>query len=638
MGLKLPATIALCWVLITGSLQAQSYGLSDGRNTHSLCQECEARIAAQPREVLFGIHILDNEIYFSMTSTEWFNKLFTADSDGLTVDIVSKDQFECDQPAINPVRLPRGTFLPPVLLPELKKRIEPRPDGGVNIRLGSVPPALRGKEIEGNLVIVRNKMICSYNAFTNLDRSLWGLLDMGLYADSLINLDEALLRSEDGPQYLLYTKKIVVNVPFLKGKSTYSPADIKPLYDSLHLEGFSIKKIGIRAFSSVDGAYETNQRLQAQRAESIIKAIESYQKKKFLTEVQTSENWLEFMRDIARSPHAYLGAMDQEAIRGRLKPNEKLTDSLEQILSRHRKAVVTIYLDYKNPADDISKQEIITRFKEAIAGKDTKKAAAIQRSVFERIRDNQLPENYLDLLEIPLEKDFISILQNREAYKYLLSQAGETEAIENLKQLEKLDPSNGKIKYNLYALQLRLWQYDPETLDRDQFISLIKKLPAYGIPDNLVRRMVINYNIIACEFYMKTGNYAMKDKALLEIKQHYLDKSFTDADLLSLAKYFCYYSALVWADEMIAPRMDKLDVNEDLLFFYINLSFFTGKDFQSAAFNDMLLNATGIDNQRFCRLFNAIDLGGISMQVLLDPFWKKKYCDHCQGIKIKRGT
>jgi hypothetical protein len=429
----------------------------------------------------------------------------------------------------------------------------------------------------------------------------------------------------------------MVTVPFLKGKSSYSAADIKPLYDSLNLDGYSIKKIDIRAFSSVEGSNEVNQRLQQQRAESIIKAIESIQKKKIPTDVQTSENWLEFMRDISKSQQAYLGSLDKEAIRDRLKPNTKLVDSLELVLSKHRKAVVTIFLDLKNPADDISNEQILAQFRDAVAKKDIKKAAAIQRSVFERIRDNQLPENYLQMLEIPMEKAYSSILNNAESYKYLLHQTGESEAIRNLKELEKLDPGNGKIKYNLYALQLRLWQYDPSVADKTQFISLIKTLPQSGIPDRLVRRMVINYNIIICEQSMQKGDYAAKDKALIEIKQNFIDRFFTDEDLLSMAKYFCWYSAFTWADELLAPRMDKLDVDEDLLFFYINLSFFTGKNFESKQFNEMLLNAAGIDIGRFCHLFNAIDLGGISMQLLLSPFWRKIYCDNCQGVKIRRG-
>ena len=50
----------------------------------------------------------------------------------------------------------------------------------------------------------------------------------------------------------------------------------------------------------------------------------------------------------------------------------------------------------------------------------------------------------------------------------------------------------------------------------------------------------------------------------------------------------------------------------------------------------MLLNAISINTSRFCAFFNSIDTGGISMQLLLDSFWKKVYCENCQ-LQMKLG-
>jgi hypothetical protein len=150
--------------------------------------------------------------------------------------------------------------------------------------------------------------------------------------------------------------------------------------------------------------------------------------------------------------------------------------------------------------------------------------------------------------------------------------------------------------------------------------------------------MLLNYKIILCEVHYKNQDYAAKDKTLQEVKQNFLAKNFTDRDLLSLGKYLCWYGQYQWADELISPRMDKLEVEEDLLFFYLNLSYFTQKDFHSEKFNNMLLNAISINKARFCQFFNSTDLGGISMQLLLDPFWKKIYCDKCGTIKLEKNT
>ena len=132
---------------------------------------------------------------------------------------------------------------------------------------------------------------------------------------------------------------------------------------------------------------------------------------------------------------------------------------------------------------------------------------------------------------------------------------------------------------------------------------------------------------------MKQENFEIKDRILNEIKNKYINKSLSDNDLLSMGKYFSYYARYDLADYILKPRIDKLDVNTDLLFFYINLSILRGEDFTLEHNRKMLLNAIGIDGDRFCALFNSTDLGGISMQLLLDPFWKGYYCENCKGYK-----
>lgn len=606
------------------------YGLTDGRDKDQQCDACQEIIQSKPKEVLFGIHFIKGEVYFSMTNETWFNKIFTQPTDGITVDIVAKDQFDCknDPPLEN--KFPKGVFLKPVLLPELRKNLVKEFDGGVMIKLGPIPKELSGKEIEGNFVVIRNRKICYYTNFTHIERSLWNLLDMGLYTDSLVNREEIQNDSTSEPKYFSYTKKITVVVPFERGRSNFRAEDIKPLYDSLNLAAYSVKKIVVRSFSSVEGAYEVNVKLQQQRAENITKAIQSFQKKKIRMEIMSGENWVEFMQDVSSSPQKELTTLSKFEIKKKL-ADKTLLSELEPILSKHRKAVITIFANERNTADDIPDKDMISSFQKAITQKDLDKAILIQRSIFERVRDNNLPASYFDNLEIPTEKAFSRLLNDREIYKYFLNKIYEDEAIENLKELEKLDPDNGKIKYNICALQIVLWQFNDSLIDKTKLLSQIKGLSKYGIREGLIKRMLVNYNIIMAEIHVKNEKYEAKDKVLFEIKENYMDKSFTDRDLLSLGKYFSQYAQYEWADEIITPRMNKLDVDEDLLFFYINLSIFTQKDFSEDTYFNMLLNAISINNARFCRFFNPTDKGGISMQLLSKEFWKKMYCENCKS-------
>src|SRR5262249_10911045 len=156
----------------------------------------------------------------------------------------------------------------------------------------------------------------------------------------------------------------------------------------------------------------------------------------------------------------------------------------------------------------------------------------------------------------------------------LLHETEESKALANLQRLEQLDSTNGRIKYNICALQMRLWQYSDSIIDKTVFLQQIKGLARYNISDILLKRMMVNYYIVLSEIYMKQKNYAAKDSALAEVKTRYLDRRFSDRDLLYIGRYFCWYAQYAWADEFISYRMDRLDVDEDLLFFYLNLCIF----------------------------------------------------------------
>src|SRR6185503_4327749 len=99
-------------------------------------------------------------------------------------------------------------------------------------------------------------------------------------------------------------------------------------------------------------------------------------------------------------------------------------------LAGHRKAVITVYLDSKTTAATIGDDELITAFNQAIADKNIQEARVIQKEVVNRIADNKLPAEYIKRLEVPESREYISVLNDREIYRYLLQTTSEFEALE----------------------------------------------------------------------------------------------------------------------------------------------------------------------------------------------------------------
>jgi hypothetical protein len=620
-------TLVFCISLsITVMAQSRVF-IHDGRQT-AACTACEKLFYEKSKEVLFGIDLRNNgDIYFTTSDKQWFNKLITGPQDGVTTDLVTKDQFGCQTPLPADNSVNKGFVIPPVYTAELKKNLQEIAPGYFTVKIGHIPPSLAKKELEGNLVIVKNGVVCKYTSFVDIPRSRWALLPMGLYTDTLLNVDV----TDDTAKKVqnFYTKKLQFSIPFQKGKTTYNTRDLQPLYDSLQLKDYSIKSISIRAYSSVEGATQVNNQLQKQRAQSIIKALQQFQSPEIKTTITSSENWIEFYDDMARSPFKELASLGKEDVKKKLL-DKTLLNQVENYLSNHRKAVITIYLNKKTGLEKTNADTLLARFRKAIADKKPVQASIVQDAIFERVANGKLPQDYIDQLEIPYEKIFSDLMNNQVSYKLLLNLTYEYEALEELKEIEKVAPANGRVKYNICVLNFHFWQYDSSQLQAPAFLKYINDLPKFGIDVSLVKRMLINYNIVMCGLYMYQYNYTAKDKTLEYIRNNYAAIPLSDGDILALAKYLCYYSQCNWAESLLEKRVHKLDVDEDLLFYYLNLKLFNAGSFATDPVRKAALNAININGRRFCRFFNSSEKDGASFQLLRYEELRTLYCESCR--------
>jgi hypothetical protein len=115
----------------------------------------------------------------------------------------------------------------------------------------------------------------------------------------------------------------------------------------------------------------------------------------------------------------------------------------------------------------------------------------------------------------------------------------------------------------------------------------------------------------------------------MSIKSIYKNLIMTDEDLVSLAQYFSYYAKYDWALSLLEPKINAIDVNEEILFYYINLTISNSIYTDKPAYRTIMLNAININQGRFCKSFNSIFRGGITFQLLEDDYLKKNYCENC---------
>jgi hypothetical protein len=615
--------------LTTSSYCQMPFQLQDGR-AHKYCQPCIQIIESMPKEVLFGINInKEGDVLFSISNKVWFDKIFKNKSYGITVDIVSKDRYSCNKNSTD-AGIPRGVFLKPMYRQEMLDNEAEGYQNAIVVKIGKVPSKLAGKRVEGNLVILNGEYVCYYTNFVNIDRSVWQLLPMGLFTDSLLN-NNTTNNDEAAKDFFTFSKKIELEIPFEKGSASFNTATIKRVYDSLNISNYKIRKTEIRTFSSVEGAEETNNLLMKKRADTIIKVLRGYEPLLKRIKLVNAENWLDFFKDIATTKYSDFVELSKSVIKEKLL-DKKIIADIEPILAKERKAYVTVYLESKTTVAALQNEDLVSNFKAAIGKDDITRARNIQKELVERIMDNKIPLAYMSQLEVPETKRYATLLNDRASYKYLLRATDEYEALKSFEVLKKIDPTNGRINYNICALRFFMWQYGNDSLSRKILLPEINKLEGQGINKTLVKRMLINYQILKSEENMEKEDYAGKDSALKIIKTIYGADIWSDEDIYSIAKYYAYYAHNDWALEIIAPRVDKNEASEDIVFYYLNLLFFSPSEYDTENFTNATLNAINLNKKRYCNFFLPTHNAGASMQLLEDESLKKKYCETCKGF------
>ena len=60
------------------------------------CSCCKSAFSQKAKEVKFSIKRENNNLYFHVNDKRWFNMLFKNNADGVAVDIVDKERYNCE--------------------------------------------------------------------------------------------------------------------------------------------------------------------------------------------------------------------------------------------------------------------------------------------------------------------------------------------------------------------------------------------------------------------------------------------------------------------------------------------------------------------------------------------------------------
>jgi len=600
--------------------QQPTYGIDTQYDPNSqICNAFKNALRSKPKEVKFGIKRKGNKLYLSATDEKFMKNLLNGKDDGIAVDVVSKNRYDCDSS-------PEQTQIKGVLLrPIYKKALFKKYDKNTQMfstPVGTVPANLADQDLEFNILFLKDKKMCSYYVLYDLESYPWELMDMGLYLDEIVYKN----RTRNSTETIERFKTLKFTIPFEKNKTAYAPEDIKPRCDSRELTNYNIKKIDIKAYASVEGTTEGNLKLQKGRAESIVQSLQSFQTDNIETQIETAENWVEFLDDVKETSNADLASKSQKEIKAAL--TGQTSSALEPILAKHRKAIVTLKMNRIDLLKDKSINELVADFKTNVQSDDIEQAKKIYYTLVDKILEKNEPYE-LEALKLPVQKKNVPFNSSTSALEFMFDNRQALIVKNAFNKLEELDPDNKKIKYNQVVVDFMLWRANAGGVTEKILTSGIKNLSKYGIIKPHIERFMINLNIVKAEKFMRERKFKEKDRAVKYIYDHYKKASLSDTDYVSLAQYLTYFDSVDKAVKLLDPKAKQLTVDENILFYYLNLTIIDKDRTALPEYRTIMQNAIDKNKTRFCKLFDPALGDGVTFQLLEDEYLRSTYCETC---------
>lgn len=571
-----------------------------------------------------GLTVEDNIIYFETDNIRSIKKLISSKKDGLAIDILQKEQFNCEIPNIlDHNQINQGILTKRIYSKKLfKKNIintEETPKG-FKVELATLPENI-SNNYELNLVIIKSKSLCK-----TIPKSFI-IKPEGAYThDVKLLADTITINSRFNYKPVADSMALSMRIPFEKNKYTYKPEDIEKFIELLNEPKFLIYNLQITAYSSIEGNNNKNEMLQKKRAESIVEALKNKQTDIVNTKIITTYNWSDFKKDIRETKYKKLDSMTMEEAQHYIQKNN-LNKEFEPILKNHRYAQIDMKIYY----DIIGENEqpyVLKKFNDAIINNDRITALSIEKYIMKKVLNYRYKPDVLNELIIPYNEMYAGIIMNKLWLQHYTEQISDEDLKTNVDSLHKLSPDNEYIAFNNLLLQITNTPFASTNsasllqvqIDRLYYTPLSKKT-IDGLNLKLQFKQ-LNY------IDSKPNNKKLKRACIDKIKQIIDLHDETMLNSLKLAELFMENNDYPFAIETLEPWVMHPNTSEKLLLSYVSLCSQYEMRMHTQKFNYAMTRIREINPKQFCDLLNG---SNFTLRVFENQYIKEEHCKYCNS-------
>lgn len=588
------------------------------------CADLEKGYSYLPELMSDNIFFKDGQIFFFFHDLALLKNVLKDNKDGIALDIITKDQFECGSGnKYYPSKIHSGIMLPPIYKAQLFNKNPLEKENQIEVSLGPIPNFVDTNTTEFNLLIIKDNCLCNTIVYNSLGGENLKSLGLSLMLDTLSISKQA----DSVSSVLKFT------IPFDKNKSIYKKEDIKPFLDSLNLKKYDLQKIEVFAYSSIEGRMKENVKLQEKRAKSIIDAIQNYNVKNVETSISTEENWDGFFESIKGSPYENdFSKLSKEEVR-KIVNSDSLNYNLEPYLEDQRNAKIVLSVEKIYMNDELIKV-LPLRYKESLRKKEYEKALLYQSVIFSNIENGKIDKEILAEIKIPFTKETVRLNNNLIAFRWLFTETNNKDSLnaylvrDIITQL-RIEPTNPYLLYNKTTLDLLMWTEKYERVKDPKFLLKdIKSMYNMGLESWKISQLLLNFHIIAADYYYETMKFDERDRSLNEVKKMLLQSQLNRDQTFRIAQYFIFQMRINWTIELMKPWAEKPNIDEEFLFTFLSAAIYNKKLVPEKEYLQFMEKAKTLNKERFCNLFGYPNM---SFQLLKDLSVKKMYCESCEN-------
>lgn len=656
--------------------------LKPARDPGKTCVECEDLLSENQR---LKILTSGKNISLYTRDVEMIKRLLKKRRDGMAIEIVTYRPFDCGNPAYYTMSSRRNgqcIFNGKVLKPKYKRQLleqwrkeekkfkrkkrkaawkivkDKRDLRGWFSKPGEIRLKLKEKwqptewkaklgrdprdetsYYEFNIVILQKKKVCRVLHFTDV---------CGEHYEDTVKLSWQHDLNEKPFELKPAIKELKFTVPFEQGKFDYKLADIKPLIDSLSADEFIILDAVVKAYASVEGSEAINKKLQEQRAQSILAAMQQGQHEKIVSSIETMEDWNLFYEQLHyMKSHYVLSDKPREEIKALLE-NKDFAETLESAFEAQRRAEIALKVQTIINQSNRGKLavEMFNRMSDSLAKAKHADPAIIdsmeriQSFVYKHIFEGSIDTLWAYKMNIPLQPGFQRLLLNQLWFENNITAIPDSNEWRNktynrLNTLISFKQPSWQARWNMLVFLHDTWSNGPinSGIQMDWILQQLSSLEN-AVPFQLrksVQELNLDFHFKAVLYYhSQRGGTARIKKlgALSYIFNHYNGQQLTPREALTLARFFVHYEVDSWAQQMLIPFALCENPDKEALAYLLKLTYQHIEEYPLSYYFEMVKYSSKIMSpEEWCPLF--IGPCNISFQLFDHEELRDLYCEQC---------